>query len=187
MTTTRAAAIAGWATLVVVVVVAGLWAWKPWAGTVWVPTCADLTEVLPQAAGGAWSVSDNDPGRDTTQSSAQCELAFAATDQRFAGTVRVFISTESDTDLLRRRVAEEPCDGPDEPTSVPGGYQALRSCSAVVGDFANATVIAAKDDRWLRMTASTSIRDDNRNEVLPFSRDLVRKAAEQGLALREGQ
>ncbi len=187
MTTTRAAAIAGWATLAVFVIAAGLWAWKPWSSSAWVPTCSDLATVLPQEAGGAWSVSEGDPGGDTTRSSALCELAFSSADARFAGTLQVFITAESDTDLLQRRVFAEPCDGTNESDNTPSGYRAFRSCSAVVGDFANATVIAAKDTRWLRMTASTSIRDDNSNDVLPFSRELVRKAAEQGLTLAEDQ
>jgi len=65
-------------------------------------------------------------------------------------------------DLLRRRAADEPCDGTAEPPAPPDGYLAFRACSAVVGDFAHATVIAARNERWLRMTVSASIRDDNK-------------------------
>lgn len=186
MTSTRVPTITGWATLAVVVVAGGLWAWKPWSGSQpWVPTCSDLAKVMPAAAGGAWSVSEADPARAANQSSTRCELAFSSADQRVAGTLRVFISGESDTDLLRRRAADEPCDGTAEPPAAPDGYLAFRACSAVVGDFAHATVIAARNERWLRMTVSASIRDDNKNDILPFARDVVRKAAGQGLSLRE--
>ncbi|MBB4766586.1 hypothetical protein ACFQFC_20440 [Amorphoplanes digitatis] len=165
---------------------AGLWSWKPWTGgDPWVPTCSDLTVAMPSVAAGAWSVSEEDPGRTATDSAAQCELAYASTDQRFAGRLRVFISGESDAEVLRQRVADEQCDGTADPGGVPDGYVAFRACSAVVGDFAHGTVIAAKDGRWLKMTASTSIRDENRDDALPFSRDIARKAAEQALTLDE--
>jgi hypothetical protein len=148
-----------------------------------VPTCSDFTVAMPPVVAGTWSISEQDPGRNSDESSAQCELAFATADQRFAGRLRVFISGESDEDLLRQRVTDERCDGTAESESLPDGYLAFRACSAFAGDFAHATVVAAKDNRWLRMTVSTSIRAENSDAVLPFSRDVVRKAAEQGLTL----
>lgn len=184
--TTRVPAVAGWSTLAVIVVGAGLWAWRPWSdSSPWVPTCSDLAVAMPKVTPGAWSVSEKDAGRSSTESAALCELAFATTDQRFTGHLRVYISGESDTEVLGRRATDEPCDGTADPVGVPDGYLKFRACSAVVGEFAYATAIAAKGDRWLRMTAATSIREKNKNDVLPFSRDIARKAAEQGLTLDE--
>lgn len=188
MSNTRIPAIAGWATLAVVVLGAGLWAWQPWTEDApWVPTCADLAKSLPAAAGGTWSVSEADLARGTTESSTRCELAFTSADQRFSGTLRVSIYGEPDADLLRQRAADEPCEGTAEPKELPKGYVAFRACSGTLGDFAHASVVAAKDSRWLRMTASTSIRPDNRTDVFTFSREVVRKAVDQGLTLRESK
>ena len=105
-------AIAGFATLALIVATVAVWQRHPFAGRdAWVPTCSDLAPAMQSSAGGAWSVSEPDGARGKTQSSTLCQLAFSSADQRYSGTVHVLVQGDTDEDAARQKAVDADCLG----------------------------------------------------------------------------
>ncbi|GGK99746.1 hypothetical protein [Mangrovihabitans endophyticus] len=187
MKTTRASAIAGFTVVALVALAVAVWQMHPWReSAAWVPTCSDLTTAMQGAAGGAWTVSKPDAGRDKNDTSTVCQIAFITTGRRHTGTVDVFIAGTPDPDTTGRQAATADCAGTPAPAPAPAGYLVYRACTRNAGDRINETVIAARQRRWATLSLSAAIpADGNPAEVSRFAHTAAGKLADLGLTLPE--
>ncbi|MFI7597555.1 hypothetical protein [Actinoplanes sp. NPDC049681] len=185
MTRTRMPAVAGFATLALIVATVAVWQLHPFAGRdAWVPTCSDLAPVMQSSAGGAWSVSEPDGARGKTQSSTLCQLAFSSADQRFSGTVHILVQGDTDEDAARQKAVDADCLGVATAATAPSGYSAYRTCGQNNGERVNGSVIAAKGDRWANLSASTSVPPGTEGvAAIAYAQDLAGKLAEHAMTL----
>jgi hypothetical protein len=152
-----------------------------------VPNCAALVADLPNSATGAWGIRDPEPRR-VTDSTTTCELAFTTADERFSGSVSVFILGSSDPDRLRREVSSGFCYGSARPVDDAEKYLAVRHCVELVGEVALAGVFAARDHRFVHMVATVRGGSADRVELTRIASEIARTVADRGLSLpRNGQ
>jgi hypothetical protein len=176
------------AVVVVLVAVAGLVLWQKGVfdrDPPDVPGCAELAKVLPTAAGGTWAVSEPDPdyGR-LTKSTTLCEISFISADQRYSGTVSVFISGSTDDEALLSEVRGRRCNDSVQPLdAASNGYLAIKTCDDMIGESLFANVLAAKHPRWVDMVVKLSRWSGTDTEASDFARNLARTAADQGLTI----
>ncbi|GAA2562049.1 hypothetical protein GCM10010435_37460 [Winogradskya consettensis] len=187
--TKRLSAFVGFGTLAVIVVAVAVWQLNPFGDKqTWVPTCSDLSAPMQSAVGGAWAVGKDDPSRKVNDSSTLCELAFTSSDQRFIGTVQVFLSGAGDDDAARREADGYPCDGVQSASAPADGYSVYRSCGRTLGGRHNVSVVAAQDQRWLSLTLSTSIpAGGTPSDVSAFGQDTLSALAHQCVTLSDSK
>jgi hypothetical protein len=150
-----------------------------------VPSCPELADTLPAAAGGTWAVSKPDPNYPRlTKASTLCELGFISADQRYSGTVSVFIAGNTDDEALQRGVRDARCNGSVRPLdTASSGYLALKTCVDMIGESIFADVLAAKKPRRVHMVGKVARRSGTDAEASGFARSLARTVADQGLTI----